>query len=123
MLTNLNALRTSYRSLRRQLCAGSLGSRLRSRLHVNERRITLAPPPQAGYRRMPLLGTIRTRDLFVQALRKIRERYRFLLAGYGFMPDHVHLLMGQVRKGNPSKVLQVLKQKVSRALRYTPSAG
>jgi REP element-mobilizing transposase RayT len=35
------------------------------------------------------------------------------------MPEHVHLLMGEPEKGNPSKVLQVLKQKVSRVLRRT----
>lgn len=29
------------------------------------------------YRRLPLLGTVRARNLFVQALGKIRERYRF----------------------------------------------
>jgi putative transposase len=33
------------------------------------------------------------------------------------MPEHVHLLISEPRRGNPSKVLQVLKQKVSRALR------
>jgi putative transposase len=33
------------------------------------------------------------------------------------MPEHVHLLVSEPKKGNPSKMLQVLKQKVSRALR------
>jgi REP-associated tyrosine transposase len=33
------------------------------------------------------------------------------------LPEHVHLLIGEPRKGNPSKLLQVLKQRVSRALR------
>jgi REP element-mobilizing transposase RayT len=32
------------------------------------------------------------------------------------MPEHVHLLVSEPAKGDPSKVLQVLKQKVSRAL-------
>jgi putative transposase len=36
------------------------------------------------------------------------------------MPEHVHLLIGEPAKGNPSTVLQVLKQKVSRALRRKP---
>jgi REP element-mobilizing transposase RayT len=35
------------------------------------------------------------------------------------MPEHIHLLTGEPSKGDPSKVLQVLKQKVSRALRAT----
>ncbi len=37
--------------------------------------------------------------------------------GYVVMLEHVHLLLSEPKKGTPSKVLQVLKQKVSRALR------
>jgi putative transposase len=33
------------------------------------------------------------------------------------MPEHIHLLMSEPKKGNPSLVLQVLKQRVSRKLR------
>lgn len=33
------------------------------------------------------------------------------------MPEHVHLLIGEPKKGTPSTVLQVLKQRVSRVLR------
>jgi hypothetical protein len=33
------------------------------------------------------------------------------------MPKHFHLVVCEPRKGTPSKVLQVLKQKVSGALR------
>jgi len=33
------------------------------------------------------------------------------------MPEHVHLLMSEPKKGNPSKVIQALKQTVSRRLR------
>jgi putative transposase len=36
------------------------------------------------------------------------------------MPEHVHLLMSEPERGNPSKALQALKQKVSRALRRQP---
>jgi len=39
------------------------------------------------------------------------------------MPEHVHLLLGEPKKGTPSKVLQVLKQKVSRALRGKGKKG
>src|SRR6266852_8585582 len=38
------------------------------------------------YRRLPLLNTIRARNLFVHALGEIRERYKFLLVGYVVMP-------------------------------------
>jgi len=69
------------------------------------------------YRRLPLLGTVRARNVFVQALAKIRVRYQFLLVGYVVMPEHVHLLISESAKGSPSMVLKVLKQRVSRDLR------
>ena len=73
------------------------------------------------YRRRPLLGTRRARDCFVRILDEVRSRHGFKLIGYVVMPEHVHLLISEPKKGNPSKVLQVLKQKVSRALRQSPS--
>ena len=69
------------------------------------------------YRRLPLLGTVRARNLFIKTLGEVRERYGFPLVGYVVMPEHVHLLIGEPKKGTPSTVLQVLKQRVSRVLR------
>jgi len=69
------------------------------------------------YRRLPLLRTVRARNLFVHALGKIRERYNFLLVGYVVMPEHVHLLISEPAKVTPSVVLKALKQRVSRDLR------
>ena len=69
------------------------------------------------YRRRPLLGTRRARDRFVKILDEVRARHGFRVIGYVVMPEHVHLLLTEPPKGNPSKVLQVLKQKVSAALR------
>jgi putative transposase len=69
------------------------------------------------YRRLPLLGTMRARNVFVDALRKMRQRYRFLLVGYVVMPEHVHLLISEPSGIAPSMVLKVLKQRVSRDLR------
>ncbi len=69
------------------------------------------------YRRRPFLGTRRARDRFVRILDEVRSRHAFKLIGYVVMPEHVHLLVSEPKKGTPSKVLQVLKQKVSRALR------
>jgi putative transposase len=69
------------------------------------------------YRRHPLLGTRRARNRFVRILDEVRARHGFRLIGYVVMPEHVHLLVSEPRKITPSKVLQVLKQKVSRALR------
>jgi len=69
------------------------------------------------YRRLPLLGTPKARNLFVRELARVRREYAFELVGYVVMPEHVHLLMGEPRKGDPSTVLQMLKQRVSRKLR------
>jgi len=69
------------------------------------------------YRRLPLLGSVRARNLFVKTLGEVRARYGFLLVGYVVMPEHVHLLIGEPKKGTPSTVLQVLKQRVSREMR------
>jgi putative transposase len=69
------------------------------------------------YRRKPFLGTRRARDRFLKILDQLRTRWEFPLIGYVVMPEHVHLLIGEPRKGDPSQVLQVLKQKTSRVLR------
>ena len=68
------------------------------------------------YRRRPLLGTVRARDRFVKILDEVRRRHGFRVVGYVVMPEHVHLLISEPTKKNPSKVLQVLKQKVARDL-------
>jgi putative transposase len=69
------------------------------------------------YRRLPLLRSIRARNLFVQILSEVRDRYGFSLVGYVTMPEHVHLLISEPSKGTPSTVIQVIKQRVSRRLR------
>jgi putative transposase len=69
------------------------------------------------YRRQKFLGRVGARNLFVKVLGTVRSRYRFALIGFVVMPEHVHLLIGEPKKGNPSKVIQALKQSVSRRLR------
>jgi len=71
------------------------------------------------YRRLPLLGTAPARTRFVKELARVRREYHFLLVGYVVMPNHVHLLMSDPKKGTPSTVLQMLKQRVSRKMRKT----
>jgi putative transposase len=68
------------------------------------------------YRRRPLLGTVRARDQFVKMLDEVWRRHAFRLIGYVAMPEHVHLLIAEPPKTTPSKVLQVLKQKVAAVL-------
>jgi REP-associated tyrosine transposase len=72
------------------------------------------------YRRLPLLKTARARDIFVRELARVCAEYQFLLVGYVVMPEHVHLLISEPRKGTPSTVLQMLKQRVSKKLRKKP---
>jgi putative transposase len=69
------------------------------------------------YRRLPLLKTVRARDIFVKELGKIRDEMGFQLVGYVVMPEHVHLLISEPKEGTPSTVLQKLKLRVSRKLR------
>ena len=69
------------------------------------------------YRRLPLLKTVHARDIFVQELGKVRDEMEFRLIGYVVMPEHVHLLMSEPKRGTPSTVLQKLKLRVSRKLR------
>ena len=72
------------------------------------------------YRRLPLLASVRAKNLFVRILGEVRDRYGFHLAGYVVMPEHIHRLIGEPAKGTPSTVMQVLKQRVSRSLRRKP---
>jgi putative transposase len=72
------------------------------------------------YRRMPLLRTQRARNVFLRILSEVRDRYDFALWGYVVMFEHFHLLMGEPAIGTPGIVMQVLKQRVSRALRRRP---
>jgi len=69
------------------------------------------------YERRALLESKRAKAAFVKILGEVRARYGFRLAGYVVMPNHVHLLISESPSGTPAKVIQVLKQRVSRALR------
>ena len=61
------------------------------------------------YRRQPLLGTAHRRDLLLSVLERVRRRYRFVVAGYVVMPEHIHLLIGEPQEKTPSTVMQALK--------------
>jgi REP-associated tyrosine transposase len=69
------------------------------------------------YRRLQFLGSARRRDLFLNILEQTRRKYQFIVAGYVVMPEHFHLLISEPKLGNPSLVMQVLKQRVSRKCR------
>jgi putative transposase len=61
------------------------------------------------YRRQPLLGTPRRRDLFLTVLEQVRRRHQFVVVGYVVMPEHIHLLVSEPQEKNPSIVMQALK--------------
>jgi putative transposase len=68
------------------------------------------------YQRLPLLGSRRNRDLFLGVLEQVRRRYRFVVVGYVVMPEHVHLLLSEPELGNPSVVMQAIKQGFARRM-------
>ena len=49
----------------------------------------------------------------MSALERIRRRYNFVVAGYVVMPEHVHLLVSEPRKGLLARAVQALKLSVS----------
>jgi putative transposase len=66
------------------------------------------------YQRRALLGSRRNRDLFLKVLEQVRKRHHFGVVGYVVMPEHVHLLFSEPERGNPSVVMQALKQGFAR---------
>ena len=69
------------------------------------------------YRRQPLLGEGTGYEVFEHELESVRRRYRFVVAGYVLMPEHIHLLVGEPLISPLSVALQVLKQGTSRKLK------
>jgi putative transposase len=42
------------------------------------------------------------------------RRYDFVVAGYVIMPEHIHLLINEPEKGDPSEVMQAIRQGFAR---------
>ena len=68
------------------------------------------------YRRQPKLSTAGDRNALEHSLERTRRAYKFCVAGYVVMPEHVHLLVTEPEREPLSKALQALKQSVSRTL-------
>jgi len=68
------------------------------------------------YQRRTLLDDPTLRDLLLQVLEQVRRSYRFVVAGYVVMPEHVHLLIDEPERANTSTVMQVLKQRFARRI-------
>ena len=65
------------------------------------------------YRRRPYMSQVAAMELFEDALERVRRRYLFVVGGYVVMPEHVHLLMNEPRRGLLSRAVQALKLSVS----------
>jgi putative transposase len=65
------------------------------------------------YRRRPYLGTPEARSLFESALGRIRKRYKFVVAGYVVMPEHVHLLVNEPGKSTLDRAIKSIKLSVA----------
>jgi putative transposase len=72
------------------------------------------------YRLLPYLGLKAARELFESALERIRRRYVLAVAGYVVMPEHVHLLVSEPRKGLLSRAVQALKLSVTKCRSERP---
>ncbi len=68
------------------------------------------------YHRAPRLASPGARECFEQTLERVRRWYDFYINGYVVMPEHVHLLISEPKRGELSVALQMLKQIVSRRL-------
>jgi REP-associated tyrosine transposase len=68
------------------------------------------------WERRPLLDQPWKRDVFLETLEEVRRRYKFHVFGYVVMPEHVHLMMSEAERGDPSLVVQVLKQRSAQKL-------
>jgi putative transposase len=68
------------------------------------------------YQRRALLGSRQNRNLFLEVMEQVRRRYHFVVVGYVVMPEHVHLLFREPERGNPSVVMQAIKQGYARRL-------
>ena len=66
------------------------------------------------YHRLPYLASVESRDLFEDALERVRSRYQFVIAGYVVMPEHVHLLVSEPCKCTVSGLVHGLKLSVSK---------
>ena len=69
------------------------------------------------YRRRPVLGSARRRDLVLAQLERTRLRYQFAVVAYVVVPEHVHLLVSEPLRANLSAAIKAFKQGVSRRVR------
>jgi putative transposase len=70
--------------------------------------------------RQPYLANAASRDLFELVLEQTRRRYAFHVFGYVVMPEHVHLLVSEPKRGMLERAIQALKTSVSKQSSQRP---
>src|SRR3954453_15011020 len=67
------------------------------------------------YKRLPLLSKDRTREWFIEALRRAQSRWKFDLWAYVIMPEHAHVLLLPCEDDyDISMIVKAIKQSVAR---------
>lgn len=64
--------------------------------------------------RKPYLAKPQACDCFEAALEAIRKRYVLFVFGYVVMPEHVHLLVSEPKRGTLATAIQALKTSVAK---------
>jgi len=52
-------------------------------------------------------------NLFESALERIRQKYRFVVAGYVVMPEHVHLLVNEPEQSTLDRAIKAIKLSIA----------
>ncbi len=65
------------------------------------------------YQRLPHFAHPLAMELFEEALERARKRYRFVVAGYVVMPEHVHLMVSEPKRGMLDDAIKAIKLSVS----------
>ncbi len=72
------------------------------------------------YGRLPNPGDAKARGLFESALERMRQRYKFAVAGYVVMPEHVHLLVTEPELAGLDVAVKSIKLSVALRSRERP---
>ena len=65
------------------------------------------------YHRRKLLAAPERMDRFLLELERVRRQFLFHVGGYVVMPEHFHMLISEPELGDPSGVMQLLKQRTA----------
>ena len=68
------------------------------------------------YHRHPLFTADDSKKVFALALERVRRSFDLQVYGYVVMPEHIHLLLSEPKRGIIADALKSLKQGVSRRL-------